>query len=354
MKSKYIQIHSTREKWNENSKGNVSCKECFLYINSFGDVYPCCHQIVSMRIGNISEPNIFDKILNYTPDLKCSCSYVTFTTSESTHNFLNVNLELAGECNGNCVYCFQKSLPTFQKSVTIYNNLEKLLLLLRPKNMMVFGGEVGIQEKTISLLNKLKAECNTTINVATNGNIKKELYNYFDSLFSGIQVTFNGFSVNTVKTLSDLDFEKQISFCEQLNLGHAVSVKYLITPASLLELPLFIKWALNHTFQHVIVDVAYEPSKNYMNDNDWGVSFLSTMKGNYWDDVFNRISKNVKSLLKQKANYIIQHDIIILFSNEIEKRLGLDASFYEDNQLNGQLMPKNVCISHKAWRSLFK
>lgn len=347
--------HSTREKDYDNENATLFCPRYFLYINSFGDVYPCCHQILSMRIGNVCDYDIYEKIINYKPNFRCKCSYIEFDNNED-HNlsFLNINLELAGECNGSCVYCFQKNLPTFKKSISIYKNLEKLLHRLKPQNMMVFGGEIGVQKKTIELLQRIKSDYNTTLNVATNGNINNSLREAFNNMFESIQVTFNGFCANTVKMLSGLDFHEQTKFCEQAINSHPVSVKFIITPLSLLELPLFLQWALDKPFQHVIIDAAFEPSKNYSVDNDWGVSMLSTMVGFYWDDIFVKMSKEVKSILMEKAESIVQNNIVIMFSNEVEKRLEIDMTFYDEIKISGQLKPKNVCISHKAWRSLIK
>lgn len=350
-----IVTRSTRAKDYDNDRTELFCPEYFLYVNSFGDVYPCCHQIKSMKIGNIGEPNIYEKIIGYEPENECRCSYVGFKKKEGTKAaFLNVNVEFAGECNGSCVYCFQKDLPTFKKSIAIYDDLEKLLRLLKPRNMMVFGGEIGIQDKTIRLLEAIKKDCHTIINIATNGNIKTNLYAAFDNLFESIQVTFNGFQSHTVKALSDLDFHKQKRFCERAIQKHSVSVKFMITPISIMELSLFLSWALEHPFQHVIIDAAFEPSNNYSTDNDWGVSMMSAMTGFYWDDIIQRIAKSAKLILQEKALFIVKNDIIIMFSNEVEKRFGIDAKFYEENNLAGQLTPKNVCISHKAWRSLLK
>lgn len=347
--------HSTRKKDYDNDNTKLFCPRYFLYINSFGDIYPCCHQILSMKIGNICEPNIYEKIINYTLNNKCRCSYIEFSSNEDDNiSFLNVNLELAGECNGSCVYCFQKDLPTFKKGIAIYQDLEKLLRQLKPRNMMVFGGEIGVQKRTIELLQTIKLDYKTTINIATNGNVKESLYTAFNKLFESIQVTFNGFTDFTVKMLSGLDFSAQIKFCEQAIKTHPVSVKFIITPLSLLELPLFLYWALDKPFQHVIIDAAYEPSKNYSQDNDWGVSMLATMIGFYWDDIFVRISKEVKSILTEKSEKIVQNDIVIMFSNEVEKRLGIDMNFYDEINISRQLTPKDVCISHKAWRSLLK
>lgn len=347
--------HSTRKKDYDNDNTKLFCPKYFLYINSFGDIYPCCHQILSMKIGNICEPNIYEKIINYTLNNKCRCSYIDFSNNEVDNiSFLNVNLELAGECNGSCVYCFQKNLPTFKKGITIYHDLEKLLRQLKPRNMMVFGGEIGVQKRTIELLQAIKSDYNTTINIATNGNINERLYAAFNDLFESIQVTFNGFTPYTVKMLSGLDFSAQIKFCEEAIKTHPVSVKFMISPLSLLELPLFLHWALDKTFQHVIIDVAYEPSKNYSQDNDWGKSMLATMTGFYWDDIFLRLTKEIKLILKSRAEYIIQNDIVIMFSNEIEKRLGINMDFYDEIKITKQLTPKNVCISHKAWRSLLR
>lgn len=333
-------------------KDKVPCHKLLLSINSFGDLFPCCRQLLDMKIGNIKDNNIINKLYNYKPKQPCSCSIGELGNIDSILDFRHVNIELAGPCNGGCVYCFQKNLSTFNRPVTIYQDLTNLLLALKPKSIMIFGGEIGVQIETIRMLENFKDTFFPYISVATNGVMEDKVISRLLQTVNHVEVTFNGFSNETVSAVSRIPYLKQLTFVRKAINKCKVSVKLLVNPINVIELPKFLNWALKQPFDHVLIDVTIVTPDDYAINGKWGNSILSFAKDQFWKYVFDTLEPMVKEVISIHKKDIITNDTSLIISPEIRNLLKLEDSFFKSLALSDSLNAKNVSISTRAWKTL--
>lgn len=330
----------------------LPCHKLLLSINSYGDIYPCCRQILNMKIGNLKDSDIVDKLYHYNPEQNCRCSIGTLGNLDSISKFKHINIELAGPCNGGCLYCFQKQLHTFNRPIDIYKELNDLFSILKPESIMIFGGEVGVQVETLEMLESFSKLFAPHISVATNGNMPKIAENRLLEIADELELTFNGFSEQTVSAVSNISFFKQMSFVEKALNKVKLSVKFLANPINVLELPHFIDWALEQPFDHVIVDSTIVTPDDYACSGEWGSSIFSYAKDFFWRGVFQSMENNIKNIINEYRKEILGNNTALIISPEIREMLMMSDSYFESIGLSENLKAKNVSISTSAWKSL--
>lgn len=330
----------------------LSCHKYLLSVNSFGEIFPCCRQVPDLLIGNILDNDIIPKVLQYASSKTCQCSIGRLSTITPIDKVLHINVELASFCNGQCIYCFQRNLPTFNRQVNFYEQLKDFIIQLCPKSIMIFGGEVSVQKKTIKLIDTIKSEIKTEITIASNGNFTDKTREHLKNNVSSFQITFNGFSQRTVNAVSKLRLSRQKYNAEVLKKqGYIVSVKFLLNPINVLELPTFFEWALENLFDHIIIDSTIITPDDYYKTNNWGESVFSKDR-TFWIDVFKPIGKRIKEIILRYIYSIKNEKISLLICPEINNYLNIETQFYEDNGIKDNLKAKSVSISTKAWKTL--
>lgn len=337
--------------YNVNKVAEIPCHKYLLYIDSFGDIFPCCHQISNFKIGNINEIEIVNKIKCFKAYSTCSCNIGSLTTECEIDSIRHINIELAGLCNGNCIYCFQRNLPTYNKEITIYDRLKYLINAFHPQSILLFGGEIGIQPKTIAFLEQILKDTTIDISIASNGDYSSNTLRRLIKSVNSFQITFNGFSPQTVKAVSKLNFYQQKSNVEYLLGIKDTSIKYLINPLNILELPLFFKWACSKPFSHIIIDSTIITPRDYYKSKEWGKSIF-TMFPEFWKAAFLSIKNEVQTIIEDNVHFMQKNCTSLLICNEIRELLDLSNHYFEQIGLSNNQYAKSVSISSLAWRTL--
>lgn len=336
----------------DDSRDCVPCHMYMLCINSFGDVFACCRQLKNLVIGNLSEDDIANKVLAYIPQSRCVCDKARLraaTIEEQLRGPLSLTIELAGECNGNCTYCFQRLLPTFKKPFGFYNALESFILKLGINYVTILGGEISVQPKTMALMERL-AHNHVRIAIITNGAVPVGAEDRLLSMSDDFLITLNGFSERTVGCLSDLPFARQLDFCEKAiaKVSH-VSVRFLISPITLFEIPDFLGWATTMPLEHILLDVAVNTPENYHESGEWGTSTLKSLDKDFWTLPLKKIGEKARSALIQAAPFMEKNNITLLICEEIAEMLDLNYEFLCKINAANRLTPKESYISNKVW-----
>ena len=332
---------------------NLPCHLYMLFLNEKGEIYPCPRTPMNNLIGHISEPDILKRIIEYVPH-KCECTIGHLREAdckEKRMGIVNFNMEIGGECNGSCVFCFQKTLSTFRKHFPFYRELESFLFRLKhAKTATIFGGEVTIQPETLHLISKINIENGTKVTIVTNGAIPHAKYNSLCKIIDGFQVSFYGFTKESVRMISELNLKQIMDFCEYLSAHNKqLDVKFVLSPLVIHELLPFLEWSLSLNVNHVMVYYAILPSEDYERTGRRDVSSFDNLVPEYWSPIIKRISREVKSFFVRNKNQIQEKRINYIVSNEVLLILDIPPSFLKNL---GIPQEKSISISCKAWKRL--
>ncbi|MCM1168666.1 MAG: radical SAM protein [Bacteroides sp.] len=330
---------------------SIPCHLYMLYLNEKGEIYPCPRSPKNNIIGYIYERNIIDKILYYTPT-ECCCTIGKLRSAnqeEVEQGILNTNLEIGGECNGACTYCFQKTLSTFRKHYPYFPELHTFYTKLNHlQTSTIFGGEVTIQPETLHLISSLKKLHNTKVSIVTNGAVPQTQYRFLCDIISSFQVSFNGFSETSFKFISGIKFEVVKAFCEYLsNSNKNLDVKMILSPMVIHELIPFLTWAVHLNVKHIMVYYAILPSDNYEDIGCRDNSSLSELNPAYWQPIIKNITTELTLFFTKNKQYIITNKINIIFNNKLFNFFGIKETFLTELDIPQE---KSISISCKAWK----
>lgn len=293
-----------------------------MYIDSKGDVYCCCKTYLGNRIGNLSEHNIDNKILNYTPSQSCRCvkGVLSSALDANVPNKVKLaSIELSNACNARCLYCFQNGSQR-EKQYNYFKELETLIGVLNIPNLMFAGGEILTQKDSMAFIKQLRSQYPAEwIHLKTNGCVTREKCEYVSSVFDSVTVTLNGFSESTYRSIMNIHFDKVKDFCEELAKKEvSLGLKFLCSPANISELPEFLKWSINLNPDRIIVPCAriYTCQEGY--PDQWKGSSFDGLNKAYWEMIFTRTGKEVSKILPQ-----ISPKTEVRFDKEIKSILSL-------------------------------
>lgn len=331
------------------------CHLYMLYINEKGEIYPCPRAPQNNLIGYVYEPHIYHKIVNYEPNFcECSiCSIRTANQEEKSQGVINTNIEIGGECNAACVYCFQKTLSTFRKHFPYFRQLKSFLgELSHLKFSTIFGGEVTIQPETLDIISCVKQLYGTQVTVVTNGYIPLKKYDLLCDAIENFQVSFYGFSDTSVRIISKMNLNVIKSFCNYVSdKHHSLDVKFIMSPMVIQELVPFLEWSVALNVSHVMIYYAILPSKDYEETGRRDVSSFDSLIPEYWGPIIERLAIEIKAffiknkaLIKEKQiNYIINHEVLNI--------LHIPYTFLDELGISQE---KSISISCKAWKPILE
>lgn len=336
-----------------NEQGSFPCHLYMLFLNEKGEVFPCPRAPINNLIGHISETGIVERIIEYVPR-ECECTICNLREADSEEKrmgIINFNMEIGGECNGFCVFCFQKTLSTFRKHFSFYKELEAFLIRLKnAKTATIFGGEVTIQPETLRLISKIKKENGTKVTIVTNGAIPNNKYVSLCDIIEGFQVSFYGFTMESVRMISKLNLKQIKDFCEYLSAcNKQFDVKFVLSPLVLHELLPFLEWSLSLNVSHVMVYYAILPSGDYERTGRRDVSSFDDLVPEYWGPIIKRVSQEVQTFFVRSKNQIHEKGINYIVNREVLKLLGISPSFLNDLDIQQK---KSISISCKAWKHI--
>ncbi len=278
-----------------------------------------------MKIGHLDEPGILEKIRRFSAACCCERYELAPAAPGETpaYNFLNIELSLV--CQGTCAMCCVGA-PDWHGRYDYYDSLTRMVEQLRPREIMVQGGEVLIQKKSLMWIEQvLRDNEGVTFSLVTNGNVGAGVADLVERLFSGrVIISIAGFQPVTYRTIMGMDVANTIAFAERLAKGKKAQVvaKYLVTPISLHETGLFLDWAI--ALGPTLVDVADANTASYVRRDT---------PDRYWEKVIERTSESVRSLLVKKREALLSSGLKIGFDTQLRHLFSLDDSYLRENGL---------------------
>ena len=299
-----------------------------LFIKTTGEVFPCClvHSRPEMVIGHISDDNLVEKMKRF--NAKCRCSQFAFRKAnpEEILDVRSLNLELSLACQATCIMCCVDA-PSFKGTYDAYNDLEKIICHLTPAEILVQGGEVLVQKRSIDFLFRLKEKFpSIDISLVTNGCVDLDMVDIVTDLFSRITISFVGFQTETYRKIMGLNLAKTILFAEEIKRrGNIILfLKYLTTPINFHEAALFMHWGLSLAPERIEFSDANTPEHINRRTNN-----------KYWDKLMVRTSKDVKDEIIFFKSNLIEKKTILAISSYNREMFFLKEKFFEENKLQG-------------------
>ena len=317
---------SRKVQYNTLNLPKIPCHLYGLFIRHDGNVYPCCNCWSSeyLKIGHINDPNLFNLVRSY--DKCCYCQVFklrkALPTDKVNYEFLNIEVSLA--CQGKCAMCCVES-PTWHGKYDYYNELTKLIDYTKPKKVVVQGGEVLIQKRTLEWVSDVRKNYpDIEMCLVTNGNVEIKMVDMVEELFGRVTISIVGFESETYKKIMGLEFNKTIQFAEELVKRKRIKVflKYLVTPINAHEANLFLDWAIRLNSNGVM----FNGASNYKYIN-------LDAPYEYWQKIFERTSQALKLSIIQNKNVILENNMMIAFDGETKILFGIDDYFIERNGL---------------------
>lgn len=278
-----------------------ACHKEVLFIREDGNIYPCCAVwgIERYKIGHVSDQDLLEKIEAFDVDCKCdNFRLIKGDFKAGEKSYTSFNIELSYKCQAKCPMCCVKS-PDIGNDYQFdnYDHIERLIKKLKPKYISLQGGEILIQPASLNFVRKIKQKYGTIFSLLTNGN-NYNAVEQTEELFDWIIVSFVGFQPETYKCLMGLDIEKTKKFCSKIDKNNKISIslKYLISPNNIHEIPLFMEWALKmKNAYNIHIDDSNSAQYINFNTNDL-----------YWQKVIERTKREIFKILKE---YKKEHQI---------------------------------------------
>jgi len=268
-----------------------------------------------MRIGHIEDKDLLEAIKDfYSP---CSCEGFCLRAGSPGEglNIDLINIELSLACQGQCALCGVKA-PDWKGHYDYYQSLEKVIERLKPKRLLVQGGEVLIQKKSMEWLRSLEKKYpGLRIELVTNGNVDMDRVGEIEALFTSVSISMMAFEPATYERVMGMDFEKTLKFAEQLARGKAYLIlKYLVTPVSIHEANLFLAWAIK-----------LHPGKILFDDASTARYLVRDTGDRFWDKISERTGVKIKEVLTCHKRSLLDGTTEVLFAKRSLKSLGLES-----------------------------
>lgn len=304
------------------------CHYNSLFVNTVGEIYPCCAtwNRKDMMIGHLDDNDLLEKIINFdAPNCECANRVIRPGREDDILNVNVMNLEMSLACQAQCAMCCVNA-PEWNGSYDYYTQLKKLIEDIKPKEILVQGGEILIQKDAMLWLFKIKEMFpELLMSIGTNGNVDVKLAHDVEQLFYRMVITIPGFQPETYRRVVGLPVERVKGFAERMCQGKSTSVtlKYLTSPISIHETNLFLAWARELLpVQMQIVDAT---SSRYIT---MGAKYL------YWEKIFERTGKNVRKELKKIGQDEHNNDETIIYIDSGNRnRNSITPKFVKENKL---------------------
>lgn len=320
-------INSMNQLDGESNSLERVCHYDELFINHKGDIYPCCNTWSrdEMNIGNIKDHDIFDKIERFYERCYCTNFKLIKGSKQDKIDISLLNIELSLLCQAKCAMCCVNA-PEWKDEYNLYDDLTSFINRVNPQNIIVQGGEVLVQKESIEWLKKLKeTKPDIKLSIITNGNLPLNMIDTVEELFSSAWISINGFQEETYKRIMKLDFNNMIKFSQKLiNNGKVnVTLKYLISPLNIHEVSLFLNWAIKLNPNGICIDDA--STNIYINKDTFD---------KYWNKIIHRTSNEVKKIILNNKEFLINNKKKILFLPEVKRMFNLNIDFINKYELN--------------------
>jgi len=299
-----------------------------LFIMHDGSVYPCCMRRGSdyHRIGHVGDPDILSKIMELEKYCVCSQNKLVKARPGQDMSGALLNIEVSLACQGNCAMCCVRA-PEWHGNYEQYDAIGGLIESCSPAGILVQGGEVLIQKKTIEWIADLKARHPALkISLVTNGNVDLNMIEKVREIFDSVTVSIVGFEPETYRKIMGMELAKTRAFAEALvrTTEVEVTLKYLTTPINIHETSVFLEWALGLAPGSVVIEDA--GSLNYI---------IPDTSDRYWDKIVERTLRDVESVLARNKDSMLQRATKVALDAEARKLFAIDDGWISSNGLQG-------------------
>lgn len=321
--------------WNDMcSRSNGEPRPCHireLFISHDGGVYPCCFVWSKefMRLGNVGDPDLERQIREF--DACCACERYRFRQAlpHEEADYDCINIEFALTCNARCAMCCVNA-PGWKGSYNHYEGLTELITRLKPKSILVQGGEVLVQHRSLEWLQEIKSKFpSLKCGLVTNGNAGRNLVPLVERLFDTITISIVGFQSETYHTIMGLKVEGVQQFAEELirNARSVVILKFLLTPINVHETNLFIDWAVSIGARSIRI-----------NDSGAELYMKQDTNDHFWSKVIERSGRCVRTSLSEHAQTLREKGCMVEFDTGSANLFHIDQAFVKEHQLERNLV----------------
>ena len=189
---------------------------------------------------------------------------------------------------------------------TRHKELLQFCKIVPHDEMVIGGGEVLIQNKTLDFLKQYLASITSKVRINTNGSVPLSRLDEIENLFDIVNVTFNGFTYETTKALMDVDLKYAKEIAENLSRNKKVrlGLKFLASPLCIADLPSFLKWAIDLSPYRINVKIAEICHLKTQSENMWNGSSFSKLNLGYWQPIFDRVGTETEAIIQSHAKKI--------------------------------------------------
>jgi pyruvate-formate lyase-activating enzyme len=327
------------------SLGSRCVRPCHLedmFINHTGDIYPCCRTSgdASKRIGRLGDPDLLERLQHF--DIRpCQCEPWAFNSifrparSGEIPRIRTLNLELSLFCNSRCAMCCVHApeyTEVFKKpDYSQYPQILDLAERLRPESIYLQGGELLVQDRFGELCAGLRQRSpGSSLALITNGNVPDRQADWAVAAFDTLVVSLYGHSPQTYKTVTGLDVARARKFCERVAAiaPQKLTLKYLATPVSFHEAPLFLDWAQGLRPRGVqIIDADSQGYVRYCRPQA-GPGFdpcRNALHDLYWERIFTRSLRDLSRVAQAGKGEREAHGISLTVCGGVFDLLGFDT-----------------------------
>jgi len=312
---------------------DLPLRACHLYrlaVDSEGDVYPCCivYRSSYHRIGNLRDPSLTDAIEHYDRNCSCDVRLRKKSAQDPTGEERVLNLELSLVCQAKCAMCCVGA-PDSKGRYDRYADLTRLLHSQNPDSIVVQGGEVLIQPRSLAWIRQIKQELpHIKLRVVTNGNVDTTMVPALADLFDAYVISFVGFQPETYRAIMGLDIDKTLAFTRALIQARTaeVTLKFLITALSVHEVAPFLAAAL-----------PLHPHKLLVAESGMASYVVADTPDRYWRKIVDRSGRAVRALLSSAKTALSEQSTRVYFESAAARLLDLDDAFVTANGLATQV-----------------
>lgn len=313
---------------------NLPFRPCHLrelFVAHDGYVYPCCFVWGQkhMRIGHIRDADLLEKIGSFFQ--YCSCERYRLRKGHpgEAEEYGLLNFELSLACQGKCAMCCVGAPEASKKPTAydFYDDLSRLVERCRPLEIMVQGGEVLIQKRSLEWIADLKRRWgDISLGIVTNGNVDIAMADKVAELFDRVVVSVVGFSPDTYRKITGMDIARTVAFVGALlkTSRPEVTLKYLVTPLSLHETNLFLEWA-----------IGLAPHRIRISDSLVAQYIEMRTFDDFWQKIMDRTGEEVRKVLLGMRDRLIAQRTVVGFDTALRKMFGIDDEFVRGNGLDG-------------------
>jgi MoaA/NifB/PqqE/SkfB family radical SAM enzyme len=289
-----------------------------LFISHEGDLYPCCTTGMSSyhRIGHIADEDIDDKLRDYRR--ACTCVRARLRPAAAGERITYLNIETSLACNATCAMCSVHA-PDWDGGYDLYPHLDAFIDRHRPGEILVQGGEVLVQKRTLEWLDGLRARHpKIEIALVTHGSWPTSQVEKIERLFDRIKVSFVGFQAQTIKATMGLDLARTRAFVEALlDRGRTtVQVKYLLSPINVHEVSSFLDWAVGAGVDRISIHDSATVSYVRRDTED-----------RFFDKIFERASEALHRTIVARRDELARRDLEIEFDEASARLLDISGEF---------------------------